>query len=290
MEAEIKVTPDMQAEKRIDYLRTSDSFFVFHPQIEEIFDVYDAVRKQRKRSRTTGLTLIGDSGSGKTTMTKAYIRERGHAKVFHADFIERPVDIVRMPPATRPTAFFERILRTYEESENGTIPQKEHRVFNTLEVSKTQLLFIDEIHNVLNSGGHNTQEFMLKVLKDVANECKIPFILMGTEEALEVLKLNAEVKRRFPPLILKNFEEVNREFQELLAGFEERLPLRKSSSLASNKRVTRAIFKYSKGLIVDISAIIRASAIFAIQTGSERITPTEIKGGKELLEKRLVLE
>ncbi|MBU2560176.1 TniB family NTP-binding protein, partial [archaeon] len=206
--------------------------------------------------------------------------------------IEWAIVIVRMPAASRPAALFERILLVLNENQadKGTTSQKMDRVVSTLNKSGTQLVFIDEVHNVLGSGGDRTQDFMLNVFKDLANECKIPFILMGTKKAKELLARNEEVSRRFPLVELKPFKGITKDFREFMAGFEKMLPLKKESNLASNKAAMTEILRFSKGLVADISAVIRASAIVAIESGTEKITLKEIKKGEKLIEDRLVLE
>lgn len=282
----------MTDEMRIQYLLDKESFFVEHLQVRQFFRRFDTIRAQGRILRTTSLAMIGGSGSGKSTMAEAYAHCNGNDPKFHAEFVEWPIVIVRMPAASRPAALFERVLIVLNENQvdKGTTSQKMDRVVGTLNKSKTQLVFIDEVHNVMGCGGDRTQDFMLTVLKDLANECKIPFVLMGTEELEKLLARNEEVSRRFPVVELKAFKGITKDFREFLAGFESMLPLRKSSDLASNNDAMTEILKFSEGLVADISAVIRAAAVAAIESGTEKITLKEIKKGEELIKDRVVLE
>ncbi len=297
MESEIQdVNPaemsGLTNEMRISSLKKPDNFFVEHKHMHEFYEMFDAIRLQGRRIRTTSMTVVAPSGGGKTTNAEAYIERRGLLSVRVGGVITRPAVVVHMPAATRPAAYSERILKTYKEPrpERGTTSQKQHRVFDVLEKAKTQLVFIDEIHHVLGYGGTSSQELMLNVLKDVANECQIPFILMGTERAREVISLNEEVKVRFPIFELNPFPEITRDFREFLAGFESMLPLKKASDIANNKKAVTEIYNFTEGLIVNVSALIRGAAITSIRSGSERIGLKEINEGKRLVEKNLVLK
>lgn len=274
-------------EERIKFLLDREAIFVLYKQVDEIFQKFEAIKEQGKQDRTVSMTLIASSGGGKTLLAKYYIHIHKYDAIHHDNFVERPVEIVRMPSIARPAALFERILTAYNQPhpKSGTISQKEQRVFDVLDISKTKLLFIDEVHNILYYGGERTQLLMLSLLKDIANVCKIPFILMGTSDAEKVIIHNEEVRRRFPVVKLKPLEDTE-ELGAFLAGFEKRLPLRKPSNLASNADMMGKIFAYSHGLVDDISALIRVAAVIAIKSKTEQITIKEILQAEQDLKDR----
>lgn len=61
------------------------------------------------------------------------------------------------------------------------------------------------------------------------------------------------------------------DFQELLAGFELLLPLRKASGL-SDETLSTQIFGISMGIVGEVADLLNSAAIFAIKEGVECIT------------------
>ncbi len=273
-------------EKRIQYLRNG-SLFVMHRQIAEIFERLDHLRLE-KGIGTRSMTIIGDSGMGKTALAEAYVHTRGLEPICKADFIERPAAIVHMPATSGLSAFFERILQSYKypHPEHGTIAQKQARVFKVLKEAKTEILFLDDIDNLFIRGKDRTKNFILSTLKDTANGSEIPLVLMGSNNTLDILQTNVEVMRRFSMVKLEPFDCVTQDFKGFLDLFVENLPLKEPSKLSSNEEVVTEIIVYTKGIVSEISALLRSSAIAAIQSGSEKIGLGEISFAKNMLSNR----
>lgn len=281
-------------DERIISLLRPDEFFIEHAQMLKFYNRFERIRMQGRRIRTTSLAMLGVTGSGKTTLVTSYIKDMRLTPRRCDGVIERPAEIVPLPAATSPNAFFDRILEKYNEpiKQRESTSDKQNRVFTLLKKARTQLLFIDEIHNVLGYGGDRSQEFILNTLKDVANHCEIPFVLLGTEKTVDVFNREdvGEVKNRFPIHWLTPFEKATgKDFREFVAGFEANLPLKKSSDIASNKKMLAEIYKRTNGLVVDISVLMRGAAVAALESKSEKIRLKEISEGWALVKDGMVI-
>ncbi|BCO27332.1 hypothetical protein MIZ03_2220 [Rhodoferax lithotrophicus] len=67
----------------------------------------------------------------------------------------------------------------------------------------------------------------MNAIKLLCNELAIPIVGVGTREAVRVLHTDPQHASRFEVMNLPLWE-LNKEFQQLLVGFEKVLPLKKS--------------------------------------------------------------
>jgi hypothetical protein len=92
---------------------------------------------------------------------------------------------------------------------------------------------------------------------------------LGTNEALRAIQADPQLANRFEPAALPRWR-LNQEVQMLLASFEQALPLREPSRLA-DKQVARKLLALSEGSLGELSSLLTAAAVYAVQTGAERI-------------------
>jgi hypothetical protein len=107
-------------------------------------------------------------------------------------------------------------------------------------------------------------------LKGLSNRLQIPIILIGTEDAEEVLKGDSQVLNRYKIIRLHEWKK-DQNFLLLLQAFEQAIPLKKASNLHT-KEISSKIYDLSKGILGNIATLLQESAIEAILTGTERIT------------------
>lgn len=92
----------------------------------------------------------------------------------------------------------------------------------------------------------------------------------GTEDAWYALKTDLQLASRFDAYPLPIWEE-GKDFLQLLMSFGALIPLRQSSNLATVD-MARTILGRADGRIGEITKLLQAAAILAIETGTERIT------------------
>lgn len=136
------------------------------------------------------------------------------------------------------------------------------------------MLIIDEIHNIL-SGSTAKQKQVLNAIKNLSNHLKIPIILSGTKDALRAVSTDTQISSRFRPIYLKKWK-MDKEFISLLATFLTTLPLKKESQILTSN-IAMEILEISDGYIGDIVGLLKQAAIYAIESGIERITIKEIR-------------
>jgi hypothetical protein len=110
----------------------------------------------------------------------------------------------------------------------------------------------------------------MNALKNLMNELKRPFTLVGTKDALIATETDYQISSRFPPQVLPTWT-YDKNYLSFLYAYEKTLPLKKQSNLVNQKDLALKILEYSEGYIGEIVTILRDLAVLAIKTGKERI-------------------
>ena len=245
-----------------------------YPRAEAILDQLEGLLKTPTQQRMESVLIIGESNNGKSSLAQEFLRRHPPSDGVHTD--AQPVVWIEAPPTPDEGRLYNNLLEYFlVPFKYKDIPsKKEHEVKYYLKELGTRLLIIDEIHNIL-SGPVTKQKIFMNALKSLNNSLHIPIVLMGIEEAQRAIGTDNQIISRFPPLALPKWK-LDPAYVSLLASIEITLPLKKPSMLAS-KELAPAILDLSEGCIGDIVKLVSLAAIMAIQTGSERISATEIK-------------
>lgn len=223
-----------------------------------------------KKMRMPNLLIVAPTNNGKTMVVEKFRRDhaRGLSLDGRADVI--PVLRVQMPSAADPLRFYQAILEALSAPtrRGHRLVEKEGQAIRLLRATGVQMLVIDEINNAL-AGPTNKLSEMLNLLKNLGNDLQIPLVGVGTKDALQVIHSDDQLANRFEPFPLPRWQD-DSELQDLLASFEQTLPLRRPSDL-TNPVLTRRIVAMSEGILGEIVALLVRAAEAAVRTGTERI-------------------
>jgi len=275
-------------QERIEYI-TRDKW-INYPLAQEIIDTLEKLKTYEKnKSRVTSILLVGSSNNGKTSLLNEFKR-RNPAYDYYSenpdrltkDFFDKytatgiPVLYILAPSEPSETRLYSNILNSVFApfKEKDAIARKQYLVQYYLELLNVDMLIIDEIHNIL-SGSVAKQKQILNAIKNLSNHLRIPIVLSGTKDALRALSTDTQISSRFRPLYLKRWK-MDKEFVSLLATLVTTLPLKKDSQILTHNTAME-ILEISDGYIGDIVGLLKEAAIFAIDTGSEKITLKEIR-------------
>lgn len=285
---EVKALLSKSNEERIEYI-TKDRW-INYPLAQEIIDTMEKLKTYEKnKSRITSILLVGSSNNGKTSLLNEFMR-RNPWYDYHSDnqdkltkeFYDKysatgiPALYVLAPSEPSETRLYSNILNSIFAlfKERDTIAKKQYLVEYYLDLLNVDMLIIDEIHNIL-SGSTAKQKQVLNAIKNLSNHLKIPIILSGTKDALRAVSTDTQISSRFRPIYLKKWK-MDKEFISLLATFLTTLPLKKESQILTSN-IAMEILEISDGYIGDIVGLLKQAAIYAIESGIERITIKEIR-------------
>jgi hypothetical protein len=119
-------------------------------------------------------------------------------------------------------------------------------------------------------GSATAQRKAMNSIKYIMNEVRRPVVVAGTAEVLTAVSSDPQISSRLRPLPLPRFDD-DEVFQEMLAGFEMLIPLRKASELDS-AAMSQLIYEHTDGIVGHVSDLLNKSAILAIKDGVEQIT------------------
>ncbi|WP_459814812.1 TniB family NTP-binding protein [Campylobacter concisus] len=260
-------------EERIAFM-LNEKWFLY-PIAKEILKELEFHLKHPKKNRMKGRLIVGGTNNGKTSIINKFIRS--HMPYDDENVKITPVVAVSAPESSNPSDLYGSILHKlgvpYKNTDRAT--KKKEKVEGIFLLCRTNMLIIDEIHNIIVAPVQKQKAFMV-ALKNLSNELMIPIILVGTADALHAINTDSQISNRFPPLVVPKWK-YDRAFLSLLASIEKTLPLRKQSNMATSKEISNYILDYSEGYIGEIIDLVNLAAQYAIEQKIESITMETLK-------------
>ncbi|MCC5796354.1 MAG: TniB family NTP-binding protein [Methylophaga sp.] len=233
------------------------------------------------------ILVYGDRGTGKTSLLKRYI-ENNDRHVLDDGNMVVPVFDCEVHAASSVSQFYTSVLRGLRDpfAYKGQTVSKGERLHQLLVKMRTQLIIIDEFHELLDGQNKKVMTNVASAIKTLINQTKIPVVLAGTTTAKFVLDGNPELRRRFktsvqlPRFSIFNEDEKNT-FRKFLAEYDKALPFKNRSNFAVNEMYER-FFAASMGLPSGISSLISDAVDYAISDGSDCIKIEHLIQGYEI--------
>ncbi len=251
---------------RMDYIL--DWTWVQYPKAEEFLIELKRARRQKKSIRMRGVMIIGQTNIGKTSLIQEFIDSNSNlkdkTKKYEYLFVEAPEN-----PSIK-ALYIEILSRFNIQARWGTAEQLKQRVITVLKDKQVKMLFIDEIHNLLTAQSTRILTQCRNAFKGLSNRLQIPIILVGTDDAKEVMDGDPQVRNRYPIFELIPWEK-NEDFESLLYTLESKLPLRNASNIFISPLIDK-IYELSYGVLGNVAIIVKESALEAIERKTEKIT------------------
>lgn len=219
--------------------------------------------------RMPNLLIIGPTNNGKSMIVEKF--RRGHLPVTEQDREQIPVLCVQMPSDPSVLRFYIALLASLGAplQPRRRLADVEQLSLSLLRSTGVRMLVIDELHNVL-AGQSNSRREFLNLLRFLGNELRIPIVGVGTREAYLAVRSDDQLENRFEPVVLPLWSS-GAETLSLMASFAAALPLRQPSDIATEDMVQYLLAR-SEGTIGELTRLLTAAAIAAIESGEERIT------------------
>ena len=288
--AEAKKMLNRTNKERIAYIE--QQYWIDYPIAQDILEKLEKLYKFGPgKTRTISILLVGGANNGKTTLLEQFIDKHppydynieGERPNWVNDEyfdkytgIGRPVLSIIAPRDPSEIRLYNIILKKLNVpfKSKDTVDVKAALVEYYLRALNVKILIIDEIHNIL-SGSTVKQKQIMSSIRDLSSELKIPIVLAGVKEALRAVNTEEQISSRYRPEYLTKWK-MDKNYVSLLATILSRLPLKKESTIM-NKNDAEEILQTCNGYIGEIVNIIKSAAVYAIESGSERVTIKEIK-------------
>ena len=195
----------MNAENAISRVAQLDRAIIQHPAwIHAKVGIENCVAKSRAYREPLGCLLLADGGMGKTTICRAIlsqmplstkIEERFEKTIIPAFYAEIP------SPATVKTVAASLLAKLHDPNPlAGTTAQMTKRLIRLLAECETQLVFLDEFHQLFDIQKSTTRVNTLVCdwIKSLVNNTKVSFCLVGLAKFAPILSADSQLARRFP--------------------------------------------------------------------------------------------
>lgn len=264
----VAAVADLDDSNRIAYIRRDR--FVSHKRAEEVLTDLEMLYRMEDAVRPQGRLVVGRSLMGKSTIFDEFLRNHRASDNPEGDAAIVPVLLVQYPEAASEGIYPEILAKLNARLPANAQPRAQRKAaVELLRSIGLRVLLVDELHNVL-EGSANAQRKGLNSIKYLMNELRRPVVCAGTVEVLNAIKSDPQMHSRLKRQPLLRFQD-DLDFQELLAGFELLLPLRKASGLPDETLSTQ-IFGITMGIVGEVADLLNSAAICAIEEGVECIT------------------
>lgn len=261
-------------DERIERIRKPR--WIGYPRSKVVLDKLEDLLVYPKMHRMPNLLIVGDTNNGKTMLVERFKKQHPASENPSGEGISVPVLVIQAPPVPDEGRFYNTILEALFApfKPNDRVDRKQFQSIKLLRYVGLKMLVIDEIHHVL-AGNMNKQRAFLNVIKYLGNELQVPIVGVGTKDAFRAIQTDPQLANRFEPAVLPLWK-FDDEFLRLLKSFEMLLPLRHASQLYDTG-LAATIFSMAEGHIGELSKLLAEAAVFAVQSGSERIDAKLLK-------------
>lgn len=234
--------------------------------IGQLDDLLSHPRTQRMRN----LLIVGRSGNGKTAILEHFIT-RHPILITEEGGPVAPIVRIEMPETPDESELWSCILWalgiSHRERDSAAI--KKRQVKTTLQYAQVRMLVIDEFNNLANAGKRAGE--LLAAIKGLSNELRLSVVAAGTLAAVNALNSDLQMRSRFDAVPLNPWK-LGLKYQRFLSSYEQMLPLAEPSNL-SDANMAAALFDLGGVTIGGTVKLLKAAAVEAIRSGTERITP-----------------
>lgn len=252
--------------------------FIGNPQLNDILnDIKDCREESNGETEPDCMLVVGDTGSGKTTLIDKYLSENPRVESESGSII--PILFTTLPPNATPITASEKLLSdlgdpfAFQQSKDPVELAK--KVTLLLHQCQVELIIIDEFQHMIDRKQKAVLHSAADWLKILIVDSKIPVALFGMPYSTLILDANSQLNGRFElqhhlePFRFKDKKHLVK-YKTFLELLDQSLLFPNSSSLTSDDLMHR-IYYFSKGNMRRIRKLINRASKYALEDGALRI-------------------
>lgn len=219
--------------------------------------------------RPPNLAIVGPSGIGKSHAIEDFVAKKPRRRSPSTGELQVPVLHVEYPPL--PSAgWYAKTLAMglgYAVAMPRQNADRFELILERLVIARTRLIVVEEVNQLHLWGGAYVAEFY-GLTRWLSNQSKVPMVLSGTEEVLELIDGDIQLVRRFERLELKPWD-CDGDFAGFVKAYIANLPLRKPTDL--DRSLIERIYESGLGITDTTVKVLQRAAKRAILSGDEQL-------------------
>jgi hypothetical protein len=195
----------MNARDALHLISKLDRLVVQHEDLSNAYyGINECILKTEFYKESVGSLLIAEGGMGKTTTCRAIMSQmKGTIKNTETYQVTTvPAFYAEIPsPASVKTVAASMLTQLNDPNPLiGNTAQLTTRLCNLLKKCETKLVFLDELHNLLDTNKTTTKinRNVCNWIKSIVNNTSVSFCLVGLPEFAPILSIDSQLSRRFP--------------------------------------------------------------------------------------------
>ncbi len=258
----------------------SDEHLEFPPYVAAFNEMESILHMYRETGIAQNLLVIGETGTGKTTLCNAVLKKYPRISLRDADVI--PVLYVPTPTPATLDSLADAILSSLGDPGAGVgkLPEKSRRIAKLLRALKVEMIIFDEAQHMQERGQQYTQYMAGDWLKQQLDATGIPTVFMGLPQFEKLLQANPQLRRRFSrrrnlQLGQDKDSNIHTECLQMFISLGTTLPLRLSNGPYSWDELGVRIYHACDGRVGYLKKLLVGALRLAMeQTLTELAPPT----------------
>ena len=262
-----------------DRIQMVERLYINFPRNQSALNAIGTCHSHAKLSKEPeGILILGDTGAGKTTVVKLYMRS--HPRIVTEEATVVPVLYATVPVPATCKSLVTALLTAIGDpaAEKGSQVTQTLRLKRYIGACKVELLILDEFQHFQDRESLRVLKTVSDWLKVLMDETGVPMVLAGLPYSHTVLddENNEQLRRRFAlrielaPFGFKTSRE-RQDFRRFLNIIDEKLPLAEGSDLA-DPATAFCIYEATDGVVAHVMKLIRCATVIALESRREKLT------------------
>lgn len=143
------------------------------------------------------IAIIGDTGTGKTTLIENFVQAKG--RVEHVEFTEVPVLYVEVPAKCSVKMLAALMLRNLGSPfwNRGDEVERTDQLITLLKGCRVRMVIVDEVNHLADRGAEKSHYHVGDWIKQLIRLSRLPVVLAGTSAASILWETNEQLADRF---------------------------------------------------------------------------------------------